>query len=100
MMQQRGTRTVRFKVAVTIVSVLTIALAACGSSGSKGASPSNSSGVSGPQPPTRNMATLTVIGKGEGKLNIIAWEGYTQPEWVKPFEAQTGCQVNAKYAGT
>ena len=42
----------------------------------------------------------TKIGKGEGKLNLIAWEGYTEPEWVKPFEKQTGCKVNAKYAGS
>jgi putative spermidine/putrescine transport system substrate-binding protein len=42
----------------------------------------------------------TSIGKGEGKLNVIAWEGYTEPEWVKPFEQQTGCQVNAKYGGS
>ncbi len=31
---------------------------------------------------------------------MIAWEGYTQPQWVKPFEQQTGCQVNSKYAGS
>jgi putative spermidine/putrescine transport system substrate-binding protein len=43
---------------------------------------------------------LQKIGKGEGKLNLIAWEGYLQPQWVKPFEQQTGCQVNAKYAGS
>ncbi|MBV8066076.1 MAG: extracellular solute-binding protein, partial [Actinobacteria bacterium] len=42
----------------------------------------------------------TSIGKGEGQLNLIAWEGYTQPQWVKPFEKATGCQVNAKYAGS
>jgi putative spermidine/putrescine transport system substrate-binding protein len=35
-----------------------------------------------------------------GTLNMIAWEGYTQPQWVKPFEAKTGCQVHAKYAGS
>ncbi len=42
----------------------------------------------------------TKIGPGEGKLTLIAWEGYTQPEWVKPFEKQTGCKVSAKYAGS
>jgi len=42
----------------------------------------------------------TKIGKGEGQLNLVAWEGYTQPQWVKPFEKSTGCQVNAKYAGS
>ena len=35
-----------------------------------------------------------------GTLNMIAWEGYTQPQWVKPFEKSTGCKVNAKYAGS
>ncbi len=42
----------------------------------------------------------TSIGKGEGQLNLIAWEGYTQPQWVKPFQKATGCQVHAKYAGS
>ena len=31
-----------------------------------------------------------------GTLNMIAWEGYTQPQWVKPFEKQSGCKVNAQ----
>jgi putative spermidine/putrescine transport system substrate-binding protein len=42
----------------------------------------------------------TSIGKGEGALNLVAWEGYTQPQWVKPFTQQTGCKVHAKYAGS
>jgi putative spermidine/putrescine transport system substrate-binding protein len=42
----------------------------------------------------------TSIGRGEGQLNLIAWEGYTEPEWVKPFEQQSGCKVAAKYAGS
>jgi putative spermidine/putrescine transport system substrate-binding protein len=43
---------------------------------------------------------ITKIGKGEGSLNLIAWEGYTQPQWVKPFTKQTGCKVKAKYGGS
>jgi putative spermidine/putrescine transport system substrate-binding protein len=35
-----------------------------------------------------------------GTLNMIAWEGYTQAQWVKPFEKSTGCTVHAKYAGS
>ena len=42
----------------------------------------------------------TTIGKGEGSLSLVAWEGYTQPQWVKPFTAATGCVVHAKYAGS
>ena len=49
-------------------------------------------------PATSNYPTE--IGKGEGALNIVAWEGYAQDDWVKPFEAETGCQVNKKYAGS
>jgi putative spermidine/putrescine transport system substrate-binding protein len=47
-----------------------------------------------------DASTITKIGKGEGKLNLIAWEGYTQPQWVKPFTKATGCKVSAKYGGS
>lgn len=40
------------------------------------------------------------IGAGEGALNVVAWEGYAQDDWIKPFEAETGCKVNRKYAGS
>jgi putative spermidine/putrescine transport system substrate-binding protein len=40
------------------------------------------------------------IGQGEGSLSLIGWEGYMQPEWVKPFEEETGCKVKSKYAGS
>jgi putative spermidine/putrescine transport system substrate-binding protein len=40
------------------------------------------------------------IGKGEGALNIVAWEGYAEDAWIKPFEKDTGCTVNRKYAGS
>jgi putative spermidine/putrescine transport system substrate-binding protein len=46
------------------------------------------------------MQPLKAIGKGEGALNVIAWEGYAEDQWVKPFEAATGCMVHAKYAGS
>jgi len=42
----------------------------------------------------------TTIGKGEGQLNLVAWEGYTQAQWVTPFTKATGCKVNKKYAGS
>jgi len=40
------------------------------------------------------------IGAGEGQLNIVSWEGYAQDDWVLPFEKETGCKVNRKYAGS
>ncbi len=46
-------------------------------------------------------------GKGEGKVNLIAWAGYvedgsTDPkvDWVSDFEKQTGCKVNVKVGNT
>lgn len=42
----------------------------------------------------------STIGKGEGDLNVVAWEGYADDAWVKPFEQQTGCKVHRKYVGS
>lgn len=43
---------------------------------------------------------LSKLGKGEGQVNLIAWAGYVEPEWSKPFEQKTGCKVNVKVGGT
>src|SRR5271165_2068903 len=68
-----------------VLGAMILTVGACGSSSSGPVSASN---------------LPTSIGKGEGELNLVAWEGYAQPEWVKPFEAATGCTVHAKYAGS
>src|SRR5690349_8635283 len=65
-----------------VLAAMVLGAAACGSSSSK----------------TSNLPTA--IGAGEGQLNLVAWEGYAEPAWVKPFEASTGCHVHAKYAGS
>ncbi len=67
-----------------VLVVMAVGVSACGSSSSSTAS--------------SNLPTS--IGAGEGQLNLVAWEGYAQPEWVKPFEKSTGCVVHAKYAGS
>jgi putative spermidine/putrescine transport system substrate-binding protein len=67
-----------------VLTALAVAVTACGSSSSS----------------TSSASLPTKIGAGEGQLNLIAWEGYTQPEWTKPFERQTGCAVHSKYAGS
>src|SRR2546429_8635021 len=72
---------------------LVLLLAACGGT-------TSTPGPAASQPPTASMKPPTSIGAGEGQLNLIAWEGYTEKDWVQPFQQQTGCQVNAKYAGS
>jgi putative spermidine/putrescine transport system substrate-binding protein len=79
---------VRINKGVLLVIIAALVAAGCGSS-----SNSSSSSGSGSSLPTK-------IGAGEGQLNVIAWEGYTQPQWVKPFEQQTGCQLHVKYGGS
>ncbi len=100
MMQPRNRRARWLPATLAIMAAVAL-LGACGSS-----SKSSSSGSSGNQsptgnaPPTADIAPLQSIGKGEGKLNVIAWDGYMEPDWVKPFEQQTGCKVNTKVGTT
>src|SRR4051794_26919711 len=81
--------------ATALLAAAALVVAACGGddggSGDGGGGGSSSSAKS-------NLPTT--IGPGEGQLNLIGWGGYTQRQWVRPFEPQPGCQVNAKYAGS
>jgi putative spermidine/putrescine transport system substrate-binding protein len=80
----------RMRLALAAVVLAGMAVASgCGSSSSNG-SGSSGGGSSGPNLPTS-------IGPTEGALKLIAWQGYTEPNVLKPFEAQTGCKVTVKY---
>jgi putative spermidine/putrescine transport system substrate-binding protein len=50
--------------------------------------------------PTSGAITSIDDLQGEGELDLIAWQGYTEDDWVKPFEQDTGCMVTPKYANT
>jgi putative spermidine/putrescine transport system substrate-binding protein len=68
-----------------VLLAMMVGASACGSSSSSSSSASN---------------LPSKIGKTEGQLNLVAWEGYAESKWVKPYEAKTGCKVHAKYAGS
>lgn len=60
-----------------------------------------------PETPAPAEEARRELGALEGRLDIVAWPGYIERgdtdksyDWVTPFEAQTGCQVNVKVAGT
>ncbi len=65
-------------------------------------------GTYGTISPLKPAVDLSKVGgPGEGALNIIIWAGYAEdgsnkPEydWVKPFEAETGCKVESKVGDT
>ncbi|MEA2520435.1 MAG: putative spermidine/putrescine transport system substrate-binding protein, partial [Actinomycetota bacterium] len=85
---------------LALLGVLAIVGAACSNSSSS----SNGAAGGGGITPAK---TYTSIGATEGQLNLIAWNGYTEDgsndpnyDWVTPFEKQTGCKVNVKYADT
>jgi len=77
--------------AITVSATALIVLAGCGST---------TTAVTTQQPPTATIAPLASIGQGEGALNLIAWEGYVDTSWKTQFEKDTGCKVNAVYAGS
>jgi putative spermidine/putrescine transport system substrate-binding protein len=67
------------------------------------AAPSQAAATPGPSVPS-------AVGEGEGQLNLAVWPYYVvggtggeqiqgAPDWVTPFEQQTGCKVNAKVYG-
>jgi putative spermidine/putrescine transport system substrate-binding protein/spermidine/putrescine transport system substrate-binding protein len=35
-----------------------------------------------------------------GELNVLTWEGYTDPSFVEPFEKASGCKLSATYVGS
>jgi putative spermidine/putrescine transport system substrate-binding protein len=72
---------------------LSVVAAGCGGGGNKSSAPASSSGGKKSNLPTK-------IGKAEGTLSLVGWEGYAQDQWVKPFEKQSGCTVKRKYAGS
>jgi putative spermidine/putrescine transport system substrate-binding protein len=86
-MSRASKRYVVWAVATVVTAALAFAATGCGGGDKK----SSEGGKS-------NLPTS--IGPGEGVVNLVAWEGYTDPSWVKPFQQQTGCKVRAKYAGS
>jgi putative spermidine/putrescine transport system substrate-binding protein len=94
----RGTkRLARSAAAVAAVSAAILVLAGCSGGG-------NSGGSAGSVP---NVPMAKKLGANESQLNLIVWAGYAEDgtndpsvDWVTPFEKATGCQVNAKVAGT
>jgi len=81
--------------AVALLATVMLVGAACGGGTQDGGEDRGPA-----RPPTASMPTLQSVGEGEGELNLIAWRGYVEESWTRPFERETGCEVNARYAGS
>ena len=85
---------------VVALAAMAVVAAACSKSTNGGGGGNGTTGIT-------PKKTYTTIGAGEGALNLIAWNGYTEDgsndpnyDWVTPFEKETGCKVTVKYADT
>ncbi len=46
-------------------------------------------------------AALFATGPSMGQeVRLFSFEGYAEPQWVEPFEAETGCKVSVAYTGS
>jgi putative spermidine/putrescine transport system substrate-binding protein len=80
--------------ATAVLGLSALLVTACGDDGGT----NDDSGSSGLTPP--DIAMATEVGAGEGEVNILAWPGYAEKQWVKPYETETGCKANVTYFGT
>src|SRR5882762_10501942 len=46
------------------------------------------------------VLVLGSCSKKTPSLNLLVWEGYADPSFVKAFEEQCGCKVSASYMGS
>jgi putative spermidine/putrescine transport system substrate-binding protein len=71
------------------LGLLAAVAAACGTS-----SPTANQPVAGPSAPA------TSVPRAEGALRLLVRQGYAEQAWVAPFEHDTGCKVEVRYADT
>jgi putative spermidine/putrescine transport system substrate-binding protein len=80
-----GRRNMRYRKVTVAIAGMALIAAAC-------------TGGGGDASPTPNVPQE--IGAGESALNLVAWAGYVEADWVGPFETATGCKVNATLGNT
>ncbi|MDX6423989.1 MAG: putative spermidine/putrescine transport system substrate-binding protein [Gaiellaceae bacterium] len=92
----RRRRTFLWACVVAVVGALAV-LAGCGGDDESSGTTTEATGAQVKQS----------VGKGEGRVDLIAWAGYVEDgstdksaDWVTDFETETGCQVNVKIGGS
>ena len=104
-MRRTSGRTRPMEIALGLAVASVIAAGCCSGSSSAGSSSSTGTGTRTAAARWRaNCTHREPSGAAEGRQGRGPAQpdrlgGLPGPAWVKPFEQQTGCQVNAKYAG-
>lgn len=89
---------------VLALAMLVVMFAACSAQPAASAAPSQAA-ASASQAPSKEAgssepAASSAAASTEKEINVLCFQGYTEPEWVTPFEQQYGVKVNMTYAGT
>jgi putative spermidine/putrescine transport system substrate-binding protein len=77
-----------------LVAALSVVAAGCGGGDDEGGGDWQVEGLGA------SLEEIQANAQNEGQVNLIAWSGYVEDDWVKPFEDQTGCKVNSKLGST
>lgn len=87
----------KIAVPAAMLAAAGLALTGCTSDGDTNAGTGGSGEL---QIDVPDIPMMEELGENEGELNIVAWSGFVEDGWVKPFEEETGCTVNRRVAGT
>ena len=77
-----------------LVAALAVVAAGCGGGDDESSASAEIEGLG------TTLDEIQTNAQDEGQVDLIAWSGYLEDDWVKPFEQQTGCTVNAKIGTT
>ena len=77
-----------------LVAALSVVAAGCGGGDDGGDASTEIEGLGS------SLEEIQENARSEGQVNIIAWSGYVEKDWVAPFEQSTGCKVNTKLGAT
>jgi putative spermidine/putrescine transport system substrate-binding protein len=93
-MSGRRWRLARWAVLGLIVGALSFVAAGCGGDDDDGGASTAIEGLG------TSLEEIQENARAEGQVNLIAWSGYVEKDWVTPFEEQTGCKVSSKLGTT
>ena len=80
---------------LALVAAVGLALSGCASNGADAGGEAGGLKIDVP-----DLPKMDKIGDMEKEVNIVAWSGFVEDAWAKPFEEETGCRVNRKIAAT
>ena len=86
-MKGRKVSVARWAVLGLLVGALCVVAAGCGGGDDEGSASTEIEGLGS------TIEEIQANAQTEGQVDLIAWSGYVEKDWVTPFEQETGCKV-------